>query len=218
MKIDLFSKCTYVRARVRGIASGTVLDRGHGRGRTSYFQFSCLPGTARFACVSAPIYLHGNVSRKSEVVDLAEREMLNDHKAVVLRFTRYSGSRGPTVAKTLKNKLIADSVRTMKLDGANIRHGLCGDVGFSDQDSAENIRYVGTVAKLFLDNGPIVVCTSVSPFRRDSSSMRGLLSKGRFIDVFVKRDLSVCRIRDPKGLCKRAEARETKEPASVDSP
>ncbi|MDZ7780385.1 MAG: adenylyl-sulfate kinase [Gemmatimonadota bacterium] len=34
-------------------------------------------------------------------------------------------------------------MRTMLLEGDQVRHGLCGDLGFSAEDRTENIRRVG---------------------------------------------------------------------------
>lgn len=43
------------------------------------------------------------------------------------------------------------------LDGDNIRHGLCADLGFSAEARAENIRRVAEVAKLFNDAGMLSI-------------------------------------------------------------
>ena len=60
--------------------------------------------------------------------------------------------------------LFERGLATYVLDGDNIRHGLCKDLGFSDADREENIRRIGEVAKLFLDAGVIVLTAFVSPF------------------------------------------------------
>jgi adenylyl-sulfate kinase len=106
----------------------------------------------------------------------------------------------------------------MMLDGDNVRHGLCGDLGFGDQDRSENIRRVGEAAKLFWQQGNIVVCTFISPFRADRDFVRSLLPEGAFIEVYVKCDLGVCRRRDPKGLYAKAEAGEIRDFTGIDSP
>ncbi|MBN1470545.1 MAG: sulfate adenylyltransferase subunit CysN, partial [Syntrophaceae bacterium] len=97
----------------------------------------------------------------------AEREKQNTHKAVVLWFTGLSGAGKSTIAATLEKRLFNCHCRTMLLDGDNVRHGLCSDLGFSALDRKENIRRAGEVAKLFFDNGDIVLCTFISPFRQD---------------------------------------------------
>ena len=39
------------------------------------------------------------------------------------------------------------------LDGDNLRHGINGDLGFSDQDREENVRRAGEVARMFAESG-----------------------------------------------------------------
>ena len=101
------------------------------------------------------------------------------------------------------------------LDGDNIRHGLCKDLGFSDADREENIRRIGEVAKLFLDAGVIVLTAFVSPFRADRDKARELVEDGDFLEVFCAADLEVCESRDPKGLyAKAGRGRSRNSPAS----
>lgn len=96
----------------------------------------------------------------------------------------------------------------MLLDGDQVRHGLGGDLGFSERDRAENIRRVGEVAKFFFEQGSVVICTFVSPYRRDRDPVRALFPPGAFLEVFVDCPLEECMRRDPKGLYRRAVAGE----------
>lgn len=64
------------------------------------------------------------------------------------------------------------------LDGDNIRHGLNKDLGFSDEDRKENIRRIGEVAKLFVQQGTIVITAFISPFREDRQQVRELVEAG----------------------------------------
>jgi adenylylsulfate kinase len=104
------------------------------------------------------------------------------------------------------------------LDGDNVRHGLCKDLGFSDADREENIRRIGELAKLFLDAGVIVLTAFVSPFRADRDKARALVSTGDFIEIHCAADLSVCEERDTKGLYAKARAGEIKEFTGISSP
>jgi adenylyl-sulfate kinase len=106
----------------------------------------------------------------------------------------------------------------MLLDGDNIRHGLCGDLGFSDRDRSENIRRVGEVARLFFEAGHIVICTFISPFEKDRVFVRSLFPAGSFFEVYVKCDLDICRMRDPNGLYQKAITGEIKDFTGVSSP
>ena len=146
------------------------------------------------------------------------RERRNGHRAAVLWFTGFSGSGKSTVAKALEKRLYEMRCNTMMLDGDNVRHGLNGDLGFSDADRKENIRRVGEVAHLFFENGNLALCTFISPFRTDRELARALAPAGRFLEIFVKCDLEICKRRDPKGLYAKALAGEIKEFTGVSSP
>lgn len=106
----------------------------------------------------------------------------------------------------------------MILDGDNVRHGLNGNLGFSDEDRTENIRRVGEVSKLFFDAGIITLCTFISPFIKDRDRVRSLFEAGQFIEIFVKCNLDTCKDRDPKGLYKKALAGEIKQFTGISSP
>ena len=107
---------------------------------------------------------------------------------------------------------------TYVLDGDNVRHGLCKDLGFSDADREENIRRIGEVAKLFLDAGVIVLTAFVSPFRADRDKARDLVEAGDFFEIFCAADLDVCESRDPKGLYAKARSGAIKEFTGISSP
>ncbi len=87
-----------------------------------------------------------------------------------------------------------------------MRHGLCGDLGFGDDDRRENLRRVGHVGRLFVDAGVITLAAFISPFRQDRAQIRALLEPGDFVEIFVDTPLEVCESRDPKGLYRKARA------------
>ena len=147
-----------------------------------------------------------------------EREARNGHGAAVLWLTGLSGSGKSTIARSLERKLFDLGCSTMLLDGDQVRHGLCGDLGFSAADRTENIRRVAEVARLFFESGHIVICTFISPFRSDRDFARSLVPGGRFIEVFVDAPLDVVRSRDPKGLYAKAERGEIADFTGVTSP
>lgn len=146
-----------------------------------------------------------------------ERAKSKHQKPCVLWFTGLSGSGKSTVANLLEKKLYSLSKQSYLLDGDNIRHGLCGDLGFSDKDRVENIRRISEISKLFVDSGLIVLAAFISPFRTDRAFARSLLVEGEFIEVFVDAPLSVCEARDPKGLYKKARRGEIKKFTGIDS-
>jgi len=145
------------------------------------------------------------------------REERNRHKGVVLWLTGYSGSGKSTIARDLERELFEKGYHTMLLDGDNIRQGLCGDLGFSDEDRSENIRRAGEVAKLFFESGHIVICTFISPLEKDRSFVRSLFPEGRFFEIYVKCDMEVCKRRDPNKLYQKAMAGEIKDFTGISS-
>ncbi|AIX49103.1 MULTISPECIES: adenylyl-sulfate kinase [Pantoea] len=158
-----------------------------------------------------------NVVWHDHPVTRAAREQQHGHQGVVLWFTGLSGSGKSTVAGALEQALHQLGVSTYLLDGDNVRHGLCRDLGFSDDDRRENIRRVGEVARLMVDAGLVVLTAFISPHRAERQMVRDLLGEGEFIEVFVDTPLAVCEARDPKGLYKKARAGELRNFTGIDS-
>lgn len=150
-------------------------------------------------------------------VSKQQKHQLKGHKSCVLWYTGLSGSGKSTIANAVEAKLFELGKHTYTLDGDNIRHGLNGDLTFSDKDRVENIRRIGEVSKLFVDAGLIVSTAFISPFRSDREQARALLNKSEFIEVFIDTPIEVCEQRDPKGLYKKARAGEIKNFTGIDS-
>ena len=119
--------------------------------------------------------------------------------------------------KLLYRALAKKKVFTYRLDGDNVRHGLNGDLGFTDEARIENIRRISEVSKLFIDAGLIVSTAFISPFTQDRASARAKLAQGEFIEVYIDTPISICEQRDPKGLYKKARAGEIKDFTGIDS-
>jgi bifunctional enzyme CysN/CysC len=148
----------------------------------------------------------------------AERELRNGHGAAVIWLTGLSGAGKSTVARAVERSLFELGCHTMLLDGDQLRHGLCGDLGFSPAERAENVRRAGEAARLFFEQGSIVLCSLVSPYRADRDAVRELVPAGRFLEVHVDCDLDELRRRDTKGLYARAAAGELSELTGVSAP
>ncbi|MFC5371074.1 adenylyl-sulfate kinase [Brevundimonas faecalis] len=133
-------------------------------------------------------------------------ELLNGHRGGAVWLTGLSGAGKSTVAQALQRILHARGCRTALLDGDNLRHGLNRDLGFSDEDRAENVRRTGEAARLFADTGVIAICALISPRRRDRDAVRARFEEDRFLEIHVDASLDSCRARDPKGLYARADA------------
>ncbi len=140
------------------------------------------------------------------------------HKSVILWFTGLSGSGKSTLANAVNASLFEMGLSSYVLDGDNVRHGLCKDLGFSDSDREENIRRIGEVSKLFLDSGVIVLTAFVSPFRADREKARQLVGRSDFLEIYCAADLASCEKRDPKGLYSKARSGEIKDFTGISSP
>ncbi|MGQ8366816.1 adenylyl-sulfate kinase [Glaciecola sp. 1036] len=161
--------------------------------------------------------MSSNIVWHQHTVDKKSRAEALNQKPAVVWLTGLSGSGKSTVANLLEKKLFEQKYKTYLLDGDNVRHGLCGDLGFDDKARVENIRRISEVAKLFVDSGTIIITAFISPFKADRDFCRSLLEKGEFAEVFVDTPLEVCEQRDPKGLYKKARSGDIKHFTGIDS-
>ena len=159
-----------------------------------------------------------NITWHDSEVTKSERQEKNGHKSVVLLFTGLSGSGKSTISVALENALFERGVRSYRLDGDNIRHGLNNNLGFSPEDRKENIRRIGEVSKLLSDAGLITLTAFISPYREDRDHVREILEDGEFIEVYTKASVAACEERDPKQLYKKARAGEIKNFTGIDAP
>ncbi|MFN9618144.1 MAG: adenylyl-sulfate kinase [Synechococcaceae cyanobacterium] len=159
-----------------------------------------------------------NIVWHNASISRADRAQQRGHRSAILWFTGLSGAGKSTLANAVNAALFDRGLSCYVLDGDNIRHGLCRDLGFSDADREENIRRIGEVAKLFLDAGVVVLTAFVSPFRADRERARALVEPGDFIEIHCAADLAVCEERDTKGLYAKARAGEIKEFTGISSP
>ena len=136
-------------------------------------------------------------------VSKIDKQKLLNQKHFVLWLTGLSGSGKSTIAVELEKKLYEMGKFTVLLDGDNIRHGLCSDLGFSVEDRQENLRRIRETVKLFYDNSVITLVSFISPFKEDRELARNLIEKN-FIEIFIDCNIEICEQRDPKGLYKKA--------------
>jgi len=140
------------------------------------------------------------------------------HRPHVVWLTGLSAAGKSTIAHALEAQLFEIGVQTYVLDGDNVRHGLCGDLGFSEADRHENLRRIGEVCKLFLEAGMVVLAAFISPFRADREKVRGLVPHGEFMEVFVDCPVEVCEQRDPKGIYRKARLGEIAQFTGISAP
>lgn len=159
-----------------------------------------------------------NVVAQHLSVSTADRERLMGQRGCVLWFTGLSGSGKSTLANALDAELNGRGIKTVLLDGDNVRHGLCGDLGFSADDRHENLRRIAEVAKLMADTGLVVLTAFVSPYRSDRDRARAIVGPERFAEIYVDAPVEVCATRDVKGLYAKAQAGLITDFTGVNSP
>jgi adenylylsulfate kinase len=159
-----------------------------------------------------------NVVWHNATVTRQRRELQNGHRGAIIWFTGLSGAGKSTLAHAVEESLHLNGCRTFVLDGDNVRHGLCGDLGFSAKDREENIRRIGEMAKLFMEAGMIVLTAFISPYQADRNRVREMVQPGDFIEIFCDSSIEICEERDVKGMYKKARAGQIKDFTGISSP
>lgn len=157
------------------------------------------------------VWHHATVTRE-------RREAQNKHRGAIVWFTGLSGAGKSTLAHEVEEKLHQMGCKTFVLDGDNIRHGLCADLAFSDEDRVENIRRIGEVAKLLMEAGIIVLTAFISPFKKDRNRVRELVEDGDFLEIYCNSSVEICEKRDIKGLYKKAREGHIANFTGISSP
>lgn len=157
-----------------------------------------------------------NVTWHAGEIDTGDRPF----RGTTIWFTGLSGSGKSTVAARVERLLVEEGRPAYVLDGDNLRHGLNGDLGFSDEDRRENVRRIGEVARLMADAGIVALVPVISPFREGRDAIRGLhaVAGVRFLEVYVDTPIEECERRDPKGLYALARRGELPGFTGIDSP
>ena len=159
-----------------------------------------------------------HVVRHRAAVSRPRRETLNGHMSVNLWFTGLSGSGKSTLAHAVEERLHLMGCRTYVFDGDNVRHGICGDLGFSLEDRSENMRRIAEMVNLFLDSGVISLTAFISPLQADRERVKKIIGPENIIEVYCNCPLEICEERDVKGLYKKARAGEIKNYTGISSP
>ena len=163
--------------------------------------------------MNSPVWHEHSVGRNDR---LAAHGMVG----MTLWLTGLSGSGKSTIAHALDAHLTSVGIYSYVLDADNLRHGLNGDLGFTDDDRRENVRRIGEVARLFADAGAVTIVPVISPFAASRNAVRAAHhSTGiPFVEVFVDTPLVVCAERDPKGLYAKQRSGEMTGLSGVDAP
>jgi bifunctional enzyme CysN/CysC len=161
-----------------------------------------------------------NITFHPSSLSREERRQALGTSGATIWMTGLSGSGKSTIAAAAEHTLVGSGRNAYMLDGDNLRHGLNVDLGFSEEDRAENVRRVGEVAKLLAESGVVAIVSLVSPFKdaRDKVRVAHEAAGIPFHEVFVDTPLEECERRDPKGLYAKARAGEITDLTGVGSP
>lgn len=162
--------------------------------------------------------MKNNIFRHQSLITTIERQVQAGHLSAVLWFTGLSGAGKSTLAHAVEKALFDKGCRTFVIDGDNVRHGLCSDLGFSSEDRHENIRRISELSKLFLEANIITLTAFISPFSEDRARARSLIGNHQFIEIYCKATLNVCEQRDVKGLYAKARTGEILNFTGISSP
>jgi len=158
-----------------------------------------------------------NITRGEHRVGIDERWDVNGHRGGILWLTGLSGAGKSTLGFSLEQHLFRKGYQVYVLDGDNVRHGLCADLGFSPEDRVENIRRVGHAAGLFARAGFVVITAFISPYRADRDRIRAI-DPEIFHEIHIDADLATCESRDPKGLYAKARRGEIEDFTGISAP
>lgn len=139
-----------------------------------------------------------------------------EHEGLVVWLTGLPCSGKTTIAVEAKELLEARGYKVAHLDGDNVRETLCSDLGFSKEDRRENLKRVAHCAKFLSQQGTVVLCSFVSPYKEQRDMARQIVSPERFLLGFVSTPADVCARRDVKGMYAKARAGEIKGFTGVD--
>lgn len=159
-----------------------------------------------------------NICRFRGEVCRKDREAQNRHKSAVFWFTGLSGSGKSTIAHGVEKKLFDLGIKCVVFDGDNVRHGLCGDLSFSPEGRAENLRRIAEVARLFVENGTVCLCAFISPLEADRAKARSIVGQDDFHEIYVQCPVEVCEERDVKGYYKMAREGKIKNYTGISAP
>ena len=161
-----------------------------------------------------------NVTWHEGVVERAQRWESLGQRGATIWFTGLPASGKSTISAAVEGRLVREGRAAYRLDGDNLRHGVCGDLGFTAEDRDQNVRRTAEVARLFADAGVVALVSVVSPYESARRAARELHERDglRFVEVFVNTPIEECERRDPKGLYARARAGQLSGFTGVDDP
>lgn len=128
----------------------------------------------------------------------------------------------PASGKSTLANAVASLLRTRGgvvevLDGEAARARLSPDLGFSREHRMVHVARLAAEARRIGERGKITIVAAISPYREAREAARRDVG-GRFLEVYARCPLEVCKRRDPKGLYLRAAAGELQQVTGIDDP
>ena len=151
-------------------------------------------------------------------ISVTDRQVIKNHKSLLIWFTGLSGSGKSTIANALEQALHKKGIHTYSLDGDNIRNGINNDLAFSPEDRTENIRRIAEIANLMIDAGIVTLAAFVSPYKKDRENIKSVVKDINFVEVYVNTSIEECERRDTKGLYAKARKGEIKNMTGISAP
>jgi adenylyl-sulfate kinase len=164
--------------------------------------------------------MSANVTWQETTVDRARRWQALGQQGATVWFTGLPGAGKTTIASAVEARLVDSGRCAYRLDGDNLRHGVCSDLGFSRDDRETNVGRVGEMARLFADAGTVAIVALVSPYADCREKVRALHERDglAYVEVYVNTPTAECERRDPKGLYARAHSGQLSGMTGVDAP
>jgi adenylylsulfate kinase len=103
------------------------------------------------------------------------------------------------------------------LDGEEVRQHLGNTLGFDREARILHNYYMAYLSQILNRNGIITVVAAIAPYRETRKGLRRIIGDS-FIEVYCRCPLSVLKVRDKKGLYKKAIAGELKDFTGVSDP
>ena len=159
-----------------------------------------------------------NIFWHSGFIDAQARCAIFQQIPLTVWLTGLSGAGKSTLARTVEYLLCQGGHKAYVLDGDNVRHGMCSDLGFTPEDRRENIRRIAETSRLMNDAGLVVISAFISPYENDRQLARQIIGPEKFLEVHVATSLEICEARDPKGIYRKAKKGEIQEFTGISAP
>lgn len=149
-----------------------------------------------------------------------DRSRVTGTQGLTVWMTGLSGSGKSTVAVALEKALVKQGIAAFRLDGDNVRQGLCKDLGFTADERQENIRRVSEVAALMNQAGLVTIVSLISPTAELRAMARTIHEErdAKFLECYIEASVEACIARDPKGLYARAQRGEIPNFTGISAP